>query len=85
MPGEVPSDVMYPMISISHVMDSCVNCGQCRDVCSANIPLARLTFMLNKELFDTFRYQPGMDLDSCPPLRSITDRELTMSGVGLAL
>ncbi|MCD6391255.1 MAG: 4Fe-4S dicluster domain-containing protein [Dehalococcoidia bacterium] len=40
MPGEVPSDVMYPMISISHVMDSCVNCGQCRDVCSANIPLA---------------------------------------------
>jgi len=85
MPGEVPPDVTFPMIRISHVMDSCVNCGQCQDVCSADIPLARLTFMLNKELFDTFKYQPGMDLDSCPPLRSITDRELTMQGVELAL
>jgi len=85
MPGEVPPDVMYPMIRISHVMDSCVNCGQCQDVCSAGIPLARLTFMLNKELFDTFKYQPGMDLDSRLPLRSITDRELTMPGVGLTL
>jgi len=85
MPGEVPPDVMFPMIRISHVMDSCVNCGQCQDVCSANIPLARLTFMLNKELSDAFRYQPGVDLDSRPPLRSVTDRELTMPGVGLAL
>lgn len=85
MPGEVPPDFMFPMIRISHVMDSCVNCGQCQDVCPAEIPLARLTFMLNKELFDTFKYQPGVDLDSCPPLRSITDRELTMPGVGLAL
>jgi formate dehydrogenase subunit beta len=85
MPGEVPPDAMFPMIRISHVMDSCVNCGQCQDVCSANIPLARLTFMLNKELFDAFRYQPGLDLDSRPPLRSVTDRELTMPGVGLAL
>lgn len=85
MPGEVPPDAMFPMIRISHVMDSCVNCGQCQDVCSANIPLARLTFMLNKELFDAFRYKPGLDLDSRPPLRSVTDRELTMPGVGLAL
>jgi len=85
VPGEVPPDVTFPMIRISHVMDSCVNCGQCQDVCAAGIPLARLTFMLNKELFDTFKYQPGMDLDSCPPLRSITDRELTMHGVELAL
>ena len=85
MPGEVPPDVTFPMIRISHVMDSCVNCGQCQDVCSADIPLARLTFMLNKKLFDIFKYQPGVDLDSRPPLRSVTDRELTMPGVGLAL
>jgi len=85
MPGKVPPDVTFPMIRISHVMDSCVNCGQCQDVCSADIPLARLTFMLNKELFDTFKYQPGVDLDSCPPSMSITDRELTMHGVEIAL
>jgi formate dehydrogenase subunit beta len=84
MPGEVPPDAMFPMLRIAHVMDSCVNCGQCQDVCSANIPLARLTFMLNKELYDIFKYQPGVDVESPPPLRSVTDSELTMPGVEVA-
>jgi len=82
-PGEVPPDAMFPMIRIAHVMDSCVNCGQCQDVCPAGIPLARLIFMLNKELYGIFKYQPGVDVDSRPPLRSVTDRELTMPGVEL--
>ncbi len=81
MPGAVPPNVMFPMLRTVHVMDSCVNCGQCQDVCSANIPLARLTFMLNKRLFDIFKYQPGMDVESRPPLRSVTDSELAMPGV----
>jgi len=41
--------------------------------------------MLNKELFDVFKYQPGMSVESPPPLRSVTDRELTMPGVKLTL
>jgi len=82
-PGEVPPTIMFHLIRIAHVMDSCVNCGQCQDVCSAGIPLARLTFMLNKELFDIFKHQPGMDVESRPPLRSVTDKELTMPGVEL--
>jgi len=85
MPGEVPPDAMFPMIRIAHVMDSCVNCGQCQDVCPANIPLARLTFMLNKELYNIFKYQPGVDIESRPPLRTYTDAELTMPGVELKL
>lgn len=84
-PGEVPPNAMFPMIRIVHVMDSCVNCGQCQDICPAGIPLARLTFMLSKELGDIFKYQPGVDVDSRPPLRSVTDRELAMPGVELAL
>ncbi len=83
-PGEVPPGAMFPMIRIAHVMDSCVNCGQCQDVCPANIPLARLTFMLNKELCHIFRYQPGADVETRPPLRSVTDGELAMPGVELA-
>jgi formate dehydrogenase subunit beta len=84
MPGEVPPDAMFPMLRIAHVMDSCVNCGQCQDVCSANIPLARLTFMLNKELYDIFKYQPGVDVKTRPPLRSVTDSELAIPGVEVA-
>ena len=84
-PGEVPPDSMFPMIRIAHVMDSCVNCGQCQDVCPANIPIARLTFMLNKELYNIFTYQPGVDIESRPPLRTYTDAELTIAGVELKL
>lgn len=85
MPGEVPPNAMFPVLRTAHVMDSCVNCGQCQDVCPAGIPLARLIFMLNKKLSDVFKYQPGMDVESLPPIRSVTDRELTMPGVELTL
>jgi len=57
-PGEIPPDIMFPMIRIVHVMDSCVNCGQCQDVCPAEIPLSRLIFMLNRELGGIFKYEP---------------------------
>jgi formate dehydrogenase subunit beta len=80
-PGEIPPDIMFPMIRTVHVMDSCVNCGQCQDACSMEIPLARLTFMLNKELTDIFKYEPGMDVNTPIPLKSVTDEELTMDGI----
>lgn len=80
-PGEIPPDFMFPMVRIAHVMDSCVNCGQCQDACPVNIPIALLTFMLNKELSSIFKYAPGMDATKPPPSRTITDQELSLSGV----
>ncbi|KPK21761.1 MAG: hypothetical protein AMJ76_01800 [Dehalococcoidia bacterium SM23_28_1] len=83
--GEIPPDVMFPMIRTAHVMDSCVNCGQCQDACPMEIPLARLIFMLNRELAQIFKYEPGMDVNARPPLRTVTDKELSLSGVELVL
>jgi formate dehydrogenase subunit beta len=80
-PGEIPPDIMFPMIRTVHVMDSCVNCGQCQDACSMELPLSRLIFMLNRELADVFKYEPGMDVNAPIPLKSITDDELAMAGV----
>lgn len=75
--GEVPPDVLFPMIRIAHVMDSCVNCGQCQDVCPMEIPLSQLTFMLNRELAKIFKYKPGVDVNAIPPLRAPgTEEEL---------
>jgi formate dehydrogenase subunit beta len=83
--GEIPPDAMFPMIRAVHVMDSCVNCGQCQDVCPMEIPLARLIFMLNRQLAPIFKYEPGMDVSARPPLRTVTNEELRLSGVELVL
>jgi len=80
-PGEVPPDIMFPMVRITHVMDSCVNCGQCQDVCPMELPLSRLIFLLNRELAGIFKYEPGMEVSELPPLRTITDQELSLTGV----
>lgn len=79
--GEIPPNVMWPMIRIAHVMDSCVNCGQCQDACPMELSLSRLIFMLNRELTSIFDYEPGMDVEACPPLRTVTDAEMTIDGV----
>jgi formate dehydrogenase subunit beta len=84
-PGEIPPDIMFPMIRSVHVMDSCVNCGQCEDVCSMDLPLARLIFMLNRELGGIFKNEPGMDVNAPIPLKSVTDEELTVDTVELQL
>ncbi len=81
--GEVPPDIMFPMIRATHVMDSCVNCGQCQDVCPMELPLSRLIFLVNRELAGIFKYEPGMDIDALPPLRTYTDAELAVEGVEL--
>jgi formate dehydrogenase subunit beta len=83
LPGEIPPDIMFPMIRTVHVMDSCVNCGQCQDACSMDLPLSQLIFMLNRELADIFKYEPGMDINAPIPLKSVTDEELAMAGVDI--
>jgi len=80
-PGEVPPNVMFPMVRITHVMDSCVNCGQCQDACTMELPLSRLIFLLSKTIGAIFKYEPGMDATKLPPLRTVTDQELSLSGV----
>jgi len=62
-------------------MDSCVNCGQCQDPCSMDLPLARLIFVLNREIADIFKNEPGMDVNAPIPLKSVTDEELAVAGV----
>jgi len=81
--GEIPPNIMFPMIRTVHVMDSCVNCGQCQDACSMDLPLARLIFMLNRELADIFKHEPGMDVNAPIPLKSVTDEELAVAGVDI--
>lgn len=45
------------------------------------LPVARLIFMLSKELGDIFSYEPGIDVSQLPPLRTVDDEELSNKGV----
>jgi formate dehydrogenase subunit beta len=73
--GQVPPDLMFPLLRTLHVADSCVNCGQCQDVCPSELPLARLTHMLHAEIGSLLGYVPGMDLRVPPPLSTAPEQE----------
>ena len=74
--GQTPPHIMFPLVRLAHVADSCVNCGQCQDACPMEIPLTRLYHMLNRELSSMFGYVPGMDVTEYPPLTTVTHEEL---------
>ncbi|MHA1606509.1 MAG: Coenzyme F420 hydrogenase/dehydrogenase, beta subunit C-terminal domain [Candidatus Freyarchaeota archaeon] len=76
--GGLPPERMFSLLRIVHVADSCVNCGQCQDVCMAEIPIAKLCHMINKELSEMFNYVPGMSVDEPPPLAFVSDEEARM-------
>lgn len=83
--GEVPPEVLFPMVRTTHVMDSCINCGQCQDVCPMEIPLSCLIYPLSKKIGAVLKYEPGMDRESPPPLRTATEQELGIGEVELGL
>jgi formate dehydrogenase (coenzyme F420) beta subunit len=74
--GQTPPHLMFPLVRLAHVADSCVNCGQCQDACPMEIPLTRLYHMLNRDLSSLFGYVPGMDITEYPPLTTVTHEEL---------
>lgn len=82
--GEIPPDVMWPMVRAVHVMDSCVNCGQCQDACSMNLPLARFIFMINREIAHIFKHEPGMALNAPPPCVIVAPEEVGIDAVSVS-
>jgi formate dehydrogenase subunit beta len=72
--GEIPPSPMFHFVRMIHMVDSCTNCGQCEEVCPAEIPLAKIFHKVNRNIQDVFNYYPGYDRDQKPPL-SVVDKE----------
>jgi formate dehydrogenase subunit beta len=73
--GVIPPPPTFGMIRLFHVACYCVNCGQCEDVCSSDIPISRLAHYLNKQSTDLFDYESGLNLDIRLPLSTVPEGE----------
>ncbi len=56
-----PNPTMFQGIRLSHVSFSCINCGQCEDVCPMDIPVAYIFHKLQLKIRETTNYIPGVD------------------------
>jgi formate dehydrogenase subunit beta len=58
-PGYIPSDPMFHLRRFAHISDSCVNCGQCEELCPAEIPLALFSHAIRVEADNAFMPKLG--------------------------
>lgn len=54
---------MFHLIRFSHISDSCVNCGQCEELCAMDIPNALFMHSLQVEMEKMFGFAPGVNMD----------------------
>jgi formate dehydrogenase subunit beta len=47
--GQVPPNPMFHMRRFAHISDSCINCGQCEELCPMDIPLALFSHAIRSE------------------------------------
>ncbi len=62
-PGQVPPPFMFHLIRFSHISDSCVNCGQCEELCAMDIPNSLFMHSLQVEMEKMFGFVPGVNMD----------------------
>jgi len=73
-PGELPPNFMFQLIRFAHIADSCINCGQCQELCAMDIPHALFMHAQQVELEKMFGHVPGIDM-SLPLLALVEERE----------
>ncbi|RXE55063.1 formate dehydrogenase [Methanoculleus taiwanensis] len=72
-PGKVPPDFMFHLIRFAHISDSCVNCGQCEELCAMDIPNALFMHALQVDLEEMFGQKPGVDMTL--PILALVDEK----------
>jgi formate dehydrogenase subunit beta len=72
-PGEVPPNFMFHLIRFAHIADSCINCGQCQELCAMDIPNALFMHAQQVELEKMFGHVPGVDMQ-LPVLALVEER-----------
>jgi len=48
-PGELPPNSMFHLRRFAHISDTCINCGQCEELCPMDIPMALFSHAIRTE------------------------------------
>jgi formate dehydrogenase subunit beta len=67
--------IFYHLVRLFHVSISCTACGQCADVCPANIPLWAISLKMGEAVQRTFDYLPGKDIEQGLPITTFVPEE----------
>lgn len=62
-----PNPLTFQGVRLSHMSFSCVNCGQCEDVCPMEIPVSRMYKKVQNKYREKTEYKAGFS-DELPPL-----------------
>jgi len=70
-PGVIPPPFMFHLIRFAHISDSCVNCGQCEELCPVEISNSVFLHAIQTELEELFGFHPGEDMT--PPVLALVE------------
>jgi formate dehydrogenase subunit beta len=65
----------YHLVRLFHVGASCTGCGQCADVCPANIPLWAISLKVGGAVQKAFDYVPGRSVEEGLPITTFAPEE----------
>lgn len=71
----IPPGLAFHMVRSYHMIDKCIECGECERACPAEIPLLTMRKLLAREVRELFGFSPG-DEKTVSPLNTTLDGEL---------
>jgi formate dehydrogenase subunit beta len=75
-----PDTIFFHIGRLSHMSFSCVGCGQCSDVCPANIPVASVFKKSGERVAGIFDYIPGRNIEEEIPVMIYKEEEFQELG-----
>lgn len=70
----IPPGLSFHMIRSYHLIDKCIECGECERSCPAEIPLLTLRKMLARDMKEAYGFVPG-DPKTVSPLNTTLEGE----------
>lgn len=75
-----PDTILFHLGRLNHMSFSCVGCGQCSEVCPADIPVAMIFQHTGEATAKIFDYQAGRSVDEPIPVRVFKEEEFPEIG-----